>query len=294
METALAAGGVADAAVLAVGLDTPGPASATGVISSKGSTNFQQPAWRGYDIRVGRRVPSRPAGDLQQRRQRRRALRPRAPLRSRRRSTARRSRRSSAPGSAVASSSAARSCAAPREWPASSATCTSRWTGCSNPTNRSRVQLWPGRRPRVGRLAERHRTQPAPLLADPLPRSSARRDGGELAECGGPGGARLRRERRRAGAARSSPSRRARSGGCSRSPPTTPIPTPTSSAAASSSRPPTSATGSSTRVRTATSLREEQRAVARFAVVADLDMAGARGSALAALRAIRPERDPAI
>ena len=47
-------------------------------------------------------------------------------------------------------------------------------------------------------------------------------------------------------------------------------------------------------VRTATSLREEQRAVARFAVVADLDMAGARGSALAALRAIRPERDPAI
>ena len=44
-------------------------------------------------------------------------------------------------------------------------------------------------------------------------------------------------------------------------------------------------------VRTATSLRDEQRAAARFAVVADLDMAGARGSALAALRAIRPERD---
>ncbi|MDW5324079.1 ROK family protein [Plantactinospora sp. KLBMP9567] len=37
--------------VRAVGLDTPGPASATGVISSKGSTNFSQPAWRGYDIR---------------------------------------------------------------------------------------------------------------------------------------------------------------------------------------------------------------------------------------------------
>jgi predicted NBD/HSP70 family sugar kinase len=42
-------------------------------------------------------------------------------------------------------------------------------------------------------------------------------------------------------------------------------------------------------VRAATSLRAEQRAVASFAVVADLDMAGARGSALAALRAIRPE-----
>src|SRR5262245_24821957 len=50
-ETVLAAAGVPDAAVLAVGLDTPGPASATGVISSKGATNFQQPAWRGYDIR---------------------------------------------------------------------------------------------------------------------------------------------------------------------------------------------------------------------------------------------------
>jgi predicted NBD/HSP70 family sugar kinase len=52
MDTALAAAGVVDAVVLAVGLDTPGPASATGVISSKGSTNFQQPAWRGFDIRA--------------------------------------------------------------------------------------------------------------------------------------------------------------------------------------------------------------------------------------------------
>jgi predicted NBD/HSP70 family sugar kinase len=38
-------------AVLAVGLDTPGPASADGVISSKGSTNFNQPEWRGFDVR---------------------------------------------------------------------------------------------------------------------------------------------------------------------------------------------------------------------------------------------------
>jgi glucokinase len=37
--------------VRAVGLDTPGPASADGVISSKGSTNFSQPEWRGFDIR---------------------------------------------------------------------------------------------------------------------------------------------------------------------------------------------------------------------------------------------------
>jgi predicted NBD/HSP70 family sugar kinase len=42
------------------------------------------------------------------------------------------------------------------------------------------------------------------------------------------------------------------------------------------------------RVREHTLLREEQAAVATFALVPDLDMAGARGSALAALRAIRP------
>ena len=38
-------------AVTAVGLDTPGPASADGVISSKGSTNFSAPEWRGFDFR---------------------------------------------------------------------------------------------------------------------------------------------------------------------------------------------------------------------------------------------------
>ncbi len=37
--------------VKAVGLDTPGPASASGVISSKGATNFSQISWHGFDIR---------------------------------------------------------------------------------------------------------------------------------------------------------------------------------------------------------------------------------------------------
>jgi glucokinase len=41
-------------------------------------------------------------------------------------------------------------------------------------------------------------------------------------------------------------------------------------------------------VRAATALRAEQARVAAFAIVPDLDMAGARGSAVAALRAIRP------
>jgi glucokinase len=47
----LALTGVDRADVRAVGLDTPGPASASGVISSKGSTNFSQPAWRSFDVR---------------------------------------------------------------------------------------------------------------------------------------------------------------------------------------------------------------------------------------------------
>ena len=38
-------------AVRAVGLDTPGPASATGVLSSRGATNFADPEWWGFDIR---------------------------------------------------------------------------------------------------------------------------------------------------------------------------------------------------------------------------------------------------
>ena len=53
METALAAAGATLEQVVAVGLDTPGPASADGVISSKGATNFAQPAWHGFDVRGG-------------------------------------------------------------------------------------------------------------------------------------------------------------------------------------------------------------------------------------------------
>jgi predicted NBD/HSP70 family sugar kinase len=56
MHVALAAAGIGLPRVTAVGLDTPGPASADGVISSLGATNFAQPAWRGYDIRGGLEV----------------------------------------------------------------------------------------------------------------------------------------------------------------------------------------------------------------------------------------------
>jgi glucokinase len=43
--------GAARPSVRAVGLDSPGPATADGVISSKGSTNFSHPGWRGFDFR---------------------------------------------------------------------------------------------------------------------------------------------------------------------------------------------------------------------------------------------------
>jgi predicted NBD/HSP70 family sugar kinase len=39
--------------IVAVGLDTPGPASAAGVLSRRGSTNFVHPDWAGFDMRAG-------------------------------------------------------------------------------------------------------------------------------------------------------------------------------------------------------------------------------------------------
>ena len=47
----LAMTGVPREKVRAVGLDTPGPASATGVLATGGATNFGHPAWGGFDIR---------------------------------------------------------------------------------------------------------------------------------------------------------------------------------------------------------------------------------------------------
>ena len=51
VEQVLGITGVPMTAVRAVGLDTPGPASGDGVISSKGATNFGHAGWRGFDIR---------------------------------------------------------------------------------------------------------------------------------------------------------------------------------------------------------------------------------------------------
>jgi glucokinase len=45
--------GVEMGEVVAVGLDTPGPASAAGRLSARGSTNFVHADWAGFDIRDG-------------------------------------------------------------------------------------------------------------------------------------------------------------------------------------------------------------------------------------------------
>jgi glucokinase len=53
LQIAAARAGVSVAEIVAVGLDTPGPASASGQLSARGSTNFVHPRWAGYDIREG-------------------------------------------------------------------------------------------------------------------------------------------------------------------------------------------------------------------------------------------------
>jgi predicted NBD/HSP70 family sugar kinase len=51
LDQVLAGTGTSRSAVAAVGLDTPGPASPDGVLSSTGATNFSTPAWHGFDFR---------------------------------------------------------------------------------------------------------------------------------------------------------------------------------------------------------------------------------------------------
>ncbi|MCL4794823.1 MAG: ROK family protein [Bryobacteraceae bacterium] len=53
LEIAVRQAGLSVAEVTVVGLDTPGPASANGVLSARGSTNFVHPEWAGFDIRGG-------------------------------------------------------------------------------------------------------------------------------------------------------------------------------------------------------------------------------------------------
>ena len=51
LEIAAQRAGIRPTDIAVIGLDTPGPASATGVFSARGSTNFVHPDWSGFDIR---------------------------------------------------------------------------------------------------------------------------------------------------------------------------------------------------------------------------------------------------
>jgi glucokinase len=51
LEQVLELTGTSRARLRAVGLDTPGPVSADGVIASGGATNFGHASWRGFDVR---------------------------------------------------------------------------------------------------------------------------------------------------------------------------------------------------------------------------------------------------
>jgi glucokinase len=53
LQIAIDLAGVLPDDVVAVGLDTPGPASSAGLLSAGGSTNFVHPDWGGFDIREG-------------------------------------------------------------------------------------------------------------------------------------------------------------------------------------------------------------------------------------------------
>lgn len=56
LDCATAQAGINRADIAVIGLDTPGPASAVGVFSARGSTNFVHPDWSGYDIRTNLEV----------------------------------------------------------------------------------------------------------------------------------------------------------------------------------------------------------------------------------------------
>jgi predicted NBD/HSP70 family sugar kinase len=53
LAVAAARAGISPAEIAVIGLDTPGPASAAGMLSARGSTNFVHCDWSGFDIRAG-------------------------------------------------------------------------------------------------------------------------------------------------------------------------------------------------------------------------------------------------
>ncbi len=271
--------GIDRAEVRAIGLDTPGPASADGVISSKGATNFALPEWWGFDIRgalearLGIPVVYSNDGNAA-------ALYAHYTyhgVQAVHRSSVSAIIGTGLGGGVVESGIVVRGAA-----------------GMAGELGHVHI-------PMDGLLAE---GQPIPkcncgfvgdaesvasltgIRNNLLPYWLTRYPDHELA-----GASRSTRPRSCCAAsaseatrwlAKSSSSRPSPSATCSRSPPTSPTPTRTSSVEAWSRRPRSSVTGTCLRSATNTHLRAEQLDVAEFSLVPDLDMAGARGAAVAA------------
>ena len=214
----------------------------------------------------------------------RRRCTPTHALRRRSRRSGRRSRPSSAPAWAAASSRRGRSSRGAAGMAGELGHVHIPMDGLLEPASRCRTATAASRRCRERRLAHRHREQPPALLAHPVPGARARQ--GEPHRPRRPSSCAATPRRRPAGARGSSSSRRRRSGRLF-------------TIAANFTDPDAYFVGGGVveaaaalprvvprRVREHTVLRDEQAQVAQFAVVPDLDMAGARGSAIAALERI--------
>ena len=192
--------GIARERVRGVGLDTPGPASAEGVISARGSTNFAHPGWRNYDFRgalekrLALPVVYNNDGNAAALYAHYQLFGPTAPQRA---------SISAIIGTGLgggviekgqvikgAAGFAGRAGPRPRPdaWPPRA--------GAAPAALQLRLRRRRGER----RLAHRHREEPAALLAEPLPRPRAGE--GRLAGQGGEARAGLRGERRPHGAGR--------------------------------------------------------------------------------------------
>ena len=167
-----------------------------------------------------------------------------------------------------------------RAWPASSVTCRSRWTACLRPDQ-------PVPACNCGQFGDAESVASLTgITRNLLPYWLTRFPGHELAEVadrpGGQAGPRLRRARRRAGAGDLPAAGDGDRRGSSPSRPSSPIPTPTSSAAGVIEAAPHFRDWFVATVKEHTVFYVEQAEIAEITLVPDLDMAGARGSAIAA------------
>ncbi len=243
------------------GWTRPGPASAVGVISTRGATNFAQPAWWGFDVRgaleahIGLPVVYNNDGNAAALYAHHVHFGADAPMHSSVSAVV----GTGLGGGVIEAGLVVRGAAGMAGELGHVQIFTDGLLADDQPM--PTCACGNSRRRREPRVADRDRAQPAPVLADPLPRASVGRPADRP---GRQGGARLRRAtatRWRSGCSTSRPPRSAAS---SRLPPTTATRASTSSAAAWSRRRRIFRDWFLDRVRAHTRLREEQAAIAEL------------------------------